>query len=307
MGGKSRKLPKKLNLHNGNQVKREISANEVMRLTKGELTVTVGLGLVLLLGLAAIKIREKSQLPPVRYAWQTGDARYALDHAPSEVLIVPTATEPGNSSFCVGGDQEIGRNYSVQEMLEEIWGFASYRTIIDTRLPGGNYDFLSNLRRTRTRPCRTEFQHKFGVQVNQQQREREVLQLKVKNTSAADLRASAEELQSSDEKAGSDGYQFTAAGWKFCNLASRTEGWLHAPVTDYTGLAGKHDINLNWKPRFWGATKLSSRKRSWIHLDWSWFRPRRRSRCWWWKRRNRAGWCHLSLSADMGMVNVCDG
>ena len=236
-----------------------------MRLTRAQTIAGLIAGLLFASGAVAILVIaqgiQAQPTPSTPYAWQLEEPGSSdLIGEPPQVLIVPTSSRRGKNGLSVGGDREIGLNYSVKEMLLTAYGFPSWRANINARLPGGRFDFLSNLPTNSLQAFQSELQRKFHLAVTVEKREREVLQLKVKRTSAPGLAPTSSDHVGSSLSLGSDSGSWSENGQPVSVLIPQLELFFELPITDHTGLTNKYDTNVKWKRPFLGSDREAVRQ-----------------------------------------------
>ena len=139
----------------------------------------------------------------------------------------------------------MGLGAPLQYVVQASWNFGSYRTIFQTELPTGSYDFIASLPAGNREALQHEIQRQFGLIGHVEMVKTNVLILKVKSQNAPGLARSEKPeggMTSTDK-------MFECEGEPISILAGCClEGRLGIPVVDRTGLKGNFDINLKWKP-----------------------------------------------------------
>ena len=121
-------------------------------------------------------------------------------------------------------------------------GMSPFRMVLQTNLPEGKYDFISNLPKGSEEAFQFAVQDKFRLSAKREIREMEVLLLTVKRPNAEGLSLSETEGGSAQSGPG----RFSCVNQPISCLSSFLENTLEIPVVDNTGLTDAFDIDLTF-------------------------------------------------------------
>jgi uncharacterized protein (TIGR03435 family) len=234
-----------------------------MVLTKTKLVV---IGLLLLAG-AAFGLK-RAYFRPVDDDW----FRLDYDHfrrAPAGVLILrPTHFNDPQRSGCLSVSTSpapgqyvprlLGRNVALDEVIAMAYRCPVSRVLLPVVAPTNRYDFLVTVRDRPMERLQAAVKRRLGYVAGWQERETDVLQLKVRTPNAPGLRASS---------AANGGIGFKFGRLNFTNqpvsrLPELLERVLRRPVQDKTGLTGNYDFSLVWSWRQWRPPDETALKNS---------------------------------------------
>jgi uncharacterized protein (TIGR03435 family) len=178
--------------------------------------------------------------------WQTASFRSdVLDQQPPQVKILPSKFD-GNSHGWGTGGRMAGTGVRVQTIVEAAYGFAtSARTVSQSPLPDGYYDYIASLTNGNAEALRQEVKRQFHLIASTQIRETNVMVLQ-KKAAAGGLKPSTAGVENCYEVWNSGHYEskYEPLGHFACVL----EQSCNRPVVDRTGLASTYDLNVNWIP-----------------------------------------------------------
>jgi RNA polymerase sigma factor (sigma-70 family) len=177
-----------------------------------------------------------------------------LSNTPPQVTIVPTRFPKGGMlngvrewgwMNALRNGEAIGMNCSAEEIIR--YAMSDYppaRTMVDGKLPERGpkvpergYDFIASLPNGSRAALKAEVERKFGLTENIENRQTDVLILRVKSATARD------DLQGT-RFAGDGGSGLHAVSTS--ELASGIEPMINVPVVDETGLTNHFKLTLKW-------------------------------------------------------------
>jgi uncharacterized protein (TIGR03435 family) len=219
-----------------------------MVLTRTKLAVTGGL---LLLAVGTFVVKQVC-FTTVDDRWFVVDYQNLL-RAPAGVLVVrPThyAQSPWSGSFSASSSYQsgkylprlLGRNVSLDQVIAMAYQCPESRVLLLPGTPTNYFDFLVTVRRKPVERMQAAVKRKLGYTAHWQERETEVLQLKVQTPNAPGLRASSADRSNVDLKDGR--LYFTRQPME--RLPELLERVLGKPVQDKTGLTGFYDFSVAW-------------------------------------------------------------
>jgi RNA polymerase sigma factor (sigma-70 family) len=227
---------------------------KIMAWTKVKTTVVAGVVILLAAGTTTVAVREiKTHYFPDRNG-KSNDWRQSpyfnsqiLDRAPAQVQILP-AKYPSGGGYGSMNKKLMGLSQPADVIVQAAYGFwSTARTIMNTDIPGGKYDFISSLPKDSEKVLQEQVKEKFGLVAHVETREMDVLLLQVKTPNAPGLLP---HTGSQWESGGTSGPgEFSARNQTIESVVGYLEGELGTPVLDRTGLKQKFDIKLKWRER----------------------------------------------------------
>jgi uncharacterized protein (TIGR03435 family) len=235
-----------------------------MVLTKTKLAVAVGL---LLLAGAAFGVKQV-YFPTVDDQWFRLDYSY-FQHAPAGVLILrPTHFADPRRSGCLSVSSSsapgknvprlLGRDVPLDQVIAMAYQCPASRVVLPPGAPTNHFDFLVTVRDRPAERLQAAVKSKLGYTASWQERETDVLQLKVQTPNARGLHASSTDQPNINFKHGT--LYFTRQ--PLDRLPGLLERALKKPVQDKTGLAGYYDFSLVWNWRQWRPPDETALKNS---------------------------------------------
>ena len=221
-----------------------------MVVSKTKLAVTVGI-LLLITGAFAVK---HFYFPTVDEVWFQLDYR-RLQRAPERILILrpthfPESRRAGAFSASASYDKGkylprfIGRNVGLEQVISTAYQCDSSRVVLPHDATTNHFDFLVTVRNEPALKFQTAVKRKLGYMAEWKQRDTEVLQLKVQNTSALQV--------SSDSSSGGINYKNGRLYFTHMpvgRVSRMLENALKKPVEDKTDLSGFYDFSIAWNWR----------------------------------------------------------
>jgi uncharacterized protein (TIGR03435 family) len=138
--------------------------------------------------------------------------------------------------------RRVGRNQSIEQLLEAAYGSWQTRIILPSNLPQGKFDYLITLLDHQQEGLQSEVKKQFGLIAHRETRETDVLLLKLKTSGAIGLK------QHPNGKSmgitAKDG-EIYVMGQTIGVLANYFEYALKKPVVDRTFLDGRYDCVLD--------------------------------------------------------------
>jgi len=234
-------------------------ALKIMAWSKAKTAIVAGT--VVLLATATtttIKIHEIRAQPDY---WQVQYPTVAiLEHARPQVSILPTKFK----NLKRGGgwiqypldDKMMGIGITVEDMIEDAYvsgpetvNFKT-RRVLATPLPRERYDFIANLNQGASNALQRAISEKFGLTIQREMVETNVLILSVRNSNADGLKPTALTIKQPGSLSITNG-RLSALSCPIENLASVIESRFGIPTVDQTGLIGRFDFDVNPFPQPW--------------------------------------------------------
>jgi uncharacterized protein (TIGR03435 family) len=171
--------------------------------------------------------------------------------APTNVLILrethftnqSDATMESHSASNGKDDiRRVGRNQSIEQVLEMAYGIWQTRMILPPNLPQGKFDYLITLPDHQQEGLQSEIKKELGLIAHRESRETDVLLLKVKNSAPTGLKP-----HPSGKSMGitaKDGKVYVM-GQTIGVFANYFEYALKKPIVDQTSLNGRYDSILD--------------------------------------------------------------
>jgi uncharacterized protein (TIGR03435 family) len=119
------------------------------------------------------------------------------------------------------------------------------RTIFETELPQGRFDFIANVPTGSAEALKQEIKKQFGLAGRFETRDTDVLELKARRINAPGLKPTAGHGYS---RWIGDG-EFSCQNQPMSAVAGTLEGYFGIPVVDETGMNGRFDFDLHWAER----------------------------------------------------------
>ena len=229
-------------------------ALKVMAWAKVKTAIVVGMGVLLATGTTAIAVKEIQKHIHTTYSWQVPKASFDVLHkTPPQVVIVPTIfSEDGGR---VGeNDRVLGIAQPIQEIVQAAYRKSKYRTFVATDFSDAKYDFIANLPNGHGsgKALQEELKRKLNVIGRLEQRETDVLLLKIANSHVDGFKPSGSLRQGAPQAKGmrtamiSGLGQYTGFEQPVSVLAFFLESRFGLPVVDRTGLNKSYDFSLKW-------------------------------------------------------------
>ena len=214
---------------------------KIMAWTKLKTAIVAGAGVLLAAGTATVAIKQIEQHRT--YPWQVQNlSSTMLDQVPPQVMIV-SAKFPQGGGWVKSGGKMLGIGQPLKAILSAAYGGISpFRMVLQTNLPEGRYDFISNLPKGAEEAFQFAVKEKFRLSAKREIREMEVLLLTVKRPNAEGLSLSQTEGGSAQSGPG----RFSCVNQPISCLSSFLENSLEIPVVDNTGLTDLFDIDLTF-------------------------------------------------------------
>lgn len=195
-----------------------------------------------------------------------------LQQAPANVLILrPThfATSRRSGAFAMPARDKsgqydssqmrfVGRNVGLDQIIPVAYQCSLSRVVLPRDVPAEHYDFLVTLRSKAAERFQAVIKKKLGYAAHWDNREVEVLQLKVQIPNAPGLKPGTGDGVKNNFKDGRL-YFYNAP---VASITGLLEYALKKPVQDKTGLTGSYDFSISWNWRGAGSMDEASLKNS---------------------------------------------
>jgi uncharacterized protein (TIGR03435 family) len=230
------------------------SALKLMAWTKVKTAVTAGILVLLAAGTTITTI--KSMQTWRMYAWRSHGITRAeinnLSRWPPQVWVAPATaknTLNGNQLGKNEAGQLMGRNMPFPFLLRDAYGLTELRMILKLDPPSGTYDFMANLPQGSAEALQTAINQTFGVVVKHETIVTNVLVLRVGDHGLRGFSAPVTNQWGATERFGTDTATFL--NQPLATMDVFLEDLLKIPIIDQTGLTGRHEFSIKWKPEWW--------------------------------------------------------
>jgi uncharacterized protein (TIGR03435 family) len=231
---------------------------KLMAWTKMQTAVVTTAVVLLAAGTASVTVKE-IQVHHQMFAWEKANANTSdMYAAEAQVTIVPTRFPAADGSGGGdGGRGSIGISVPITSVIQAAYGKDKLRTVFDTDLPAGKYDYLAKLVGPR-RPhenlpinpgwreaLQGEIARQFGLQGRTEMRSTDVLILRP-------TPGGVRNFKESHHMPNGRAIEITLGGdMKFFEQAANTviqglEKRFKIPIVDQIGLTGSYDYSIEW-------------------------------------------------------------
>ena len=223
-------------------------ALKIMAWTKAKTAIVAGVAVLMAVGTTTMVV--KKIIYPNSWAddpkfWETDSS--ALAKAPAGAFIFrPTRFRNTGGSVWVG-DRISAKNCSVSELVNVAYGFSYARTILPPALPREHFDVMSTVTGGYSELLKKELKTRFHLTAHAETRPADVLLLKVQNPNPPGLKPHSGTGGISSWVGGNR--KTTIRNQQFDGFFNDIESRIGRPVINETGLAGKYDIEIQWRPR----------------------------------------------------------
>jgi len=161
-------------------------ALKIMAWTKAKVAVVVAAGVLLAAGTTTVTIKEIQAHKT--YPWQVefADSR-VLEKQPPQVVIAPRRL-PNGGGWVGDGRKSMGLGVSAKDIVQRAYGQSEARTAFLSELPNGKYDYIASFPSGNEAALQKEIQKQFGVTGRHENRETDVLLLKIQKPNAPGLK-----------------------------------------------------------------------------------------------------------------------
>ncbi|MGD1091959.1 MAG: TIGR03435 family protein [Bryobacteraceae bacterium] len=164
--------------------------------------------------------------------------------APSFGVHITPATRSDVRNYGAGPDRYTAMNWSLKQIILDLWSMPIARIVFPEKLPEGNFDVTAHIpvdnHELLTQILREAVEKQFGLRVDREQRTQRVYMLSVPGNPSSKLQPAIGE-----ERVMSGGGQGSIIGTAQTmeDIARALEGLLNVPVVDETGLKGKYNYS----------------------------------------------------------------
>jgi uncharacterized protein (TIGR03435 family) len=177
--------------------------------------------------------------------WTT-DSR-VLEKIPAGVFIF-RPTKFANSGGAVWANGRMsGKNFSVGDLVDNAYGFSYTRTVFPADMPRAHFDVMSTMAGGSSELLKNELKKRFGLTAHPEKRNADVLLLRVQNPNPPNLKRH-QQGDSNSSWFGGNG-KITIKNNDLGGFFSDVEGRMGAPVINQTGITGRYDLELDWRPK----------------------------------------------------------
>ena len=218
-------------------------ALKIMAWTKMKTAIISGVVVLLAAGTTTMTVKEIERHSDAR--WDIGRIDGGiLQTAPHIVKIIPSKFPSQGGWAGIGNGRVLGLGDTFAVLVGAAYGNPSgARTIFQTTLPDGKYDFIANLPSGSDAALRREMEKQFGIVGRDETLETNVLFLKIRSPNAPGLKPTTTRNNSSSSQ---NWGEYHVVNERFFNVGNFLEGELGIPVIDKTGLTGSYDVDLKW-------------------------------------------------------------
>jgi uncharacterized protein (TIGR03435 family) len=217
-------------------------ALKIMAWTKAKTAIVVGAIVLLAAGTTTVTVKEIQRHNDS--LWNTGKiTTEILRTGPNIVRIIPSKFPQESGVASLGEGRFLGVGDRADQLVMLAYGSRSSRTIFQTALPPGQFDFIANLLSGSEAAFRRAVGKQFGIVGRRQTVETNVLFLIIKSRNAPGLRPST--TRNGSSSANSDGH-LKLVNIQMAAVANSLESQFGIPIIDQTGLTGSYDVDLQW-------------------------------------------------------------
>ena len=202
---------------------------------------------VLVLIVATAMVLKAGLFSSVKDSYFTPDSD-VLRKVPAGIVIVRPTRFPqayGKIRHVHDGDslaRTVGQNATFRDMMAEAYDCSPGHVVLPADAPDGHFDFLVTVPETR-KHLRTAIQKQTGYVAHHEERNTDILVLKVQETSLPGLTVSAADEDS--DIIYKDGTLYFKHK-QFDTIVEGLENGLKLPILDQTGLTNYYDYSLVW-------------------------------------------------------------
>jgi len=222
-------------------------ALKIMAWTKMKTAIVAGVAVLLTAGTTTLvveKVVHKNSWADDPKSWET-DSR-VLDKLPAGAFIFrPTRFANGGGGVWAGERMSV-RNYAISDLIDNAYGFSSVRTLFPPNMPRGHFDVMSTMAGGYATLLKNELQKRFHLTARAETRDAGVLLLKVQNPNPPGLKPHGGSDRNSSWMGGNG--EITIQNQELRGFFGTIESRVGVPVLDETGLTGRYDLHLQWKP-----------------------------------------------------------
>jgi uncharacterized protein (TIGR03435 family) len=171
----------------------------------------------------------------------------ALDKNPPIIILQPTQFKFIMTGGAQSGDKIVFKNVSLPLLLATAYHHPTleFRTILPSKRPTENFDFMFTLSGDWTEALKSEIQKQFGLVAHVETHQADVLLAKAINSNAPGLK-----IVSTNENQQIGNFRNVVfMGVQIDALTDWLEAVTKMPVINQTGLTNYYDITVQWKPQ----------------------------------------------------------
>ena len=173
-----------------------------------------------------------------------------IDKLPPAFILRPTRFPNSGGSIMFGTSvagyyKHMARNVDVKWLVASAYGgYSQVRCAFPPDMPPEHYDLMFTLPEDYQKRMKSELLSRFSLTAHPEKRVVDVWLLRVKTPDAPGLKISAGEGNSWR------GLQYEAkiSGFRISDSIGWLEQTFGRPILDQTGLTGRYDVDLKWKP-----------------------------------------------------------
>ncbi len=233
-------------------------ALKIMAWTKAKTAVVTGMVILLAAGTTTAIVDKIVSEPPrignlsaTDLSWADNPKYWATDSRvlqklPAGIFIFrPTKFPNGGGGVWVGSRMSL-KNGLVSDLMDQAYGFSDERTVFPTDMPTDHYDVLATVPKGDDL-IKKELERRYSLGAHIEVRQTNVLLLEIGNSNPPNLKSHAAH-DGTSSWAGGD-HKTTIQNEELTYFINNIESYMGAPVRNATGLKGRYDLELDWKPR----------------------------------------------------------
>ena len=222
--------------------------------TKAKITIAVGVGLLLAVGITTSQLKKhkpfngESEID----AYISDQNLEDYKNAPELAVIQPTHF-PKHSGvtghFETRENKFVGRDNSLKDMIVAAYEFHTPRIVFPDTMPMNRYDFLITVSNQPREQFQSEIEKVLGYSARKETRDVDIQVLKVADSAIGKLKAGRKGQSARLDSAGRPtGSAFNYSNHPVSVLAEALEYRFRMPVIDRTGLVGNYDmvVDFHW-------------------------------------------------------------
>jgi uncharacterized protein (TIGR03435 family) len=221
-------------------------ALKIMALTKAKTAIVIGAAVLLTAGTTTLvvdKVVYKNAWADNPKFWATDSG--VLDKNPAGVFIFRSTRFPNTGGGVWSGDRMSVKNESVNDLVDNAYGFSSPRTVFPPDMPRARFDVMSTMPGGSAALLKNELQKRFHLTAHAETRDTEVLVLRVQNPNPPGLKPHTGNNGGSSWMGGNG--KITIQNQQLSGFFNSIESRAGVPVLNETGLTGRYDLQLQWQ------------------------------------------------------------
>jgi len=224
----------------------------LMAWSKAKTAIILTAGILLAVGTATTVVMKTAHARGGSSAWTDDAGHWQIDSRvlmanPSDTALLRPTRFPNTGGSVYANGRMLTINESVNDLIDVAYGFPYTRSIFAQGIPGGHYDVMYTRSQGSQEWLKGELKSRFGITAHPEKRNLTVLWLMVKNPNPPNMKPHSGSDSNSYWSGGN--HQTLIKNSEIGGFFGTIETTIGEPVMDHTGLKGRYDIELNWKPR----------------------------------------------------------